>query len=188
MTVLPAGTEVSYTVTWLEMTERPSYPYPPLPATHPATLLKAEAAPRWYFLSLYDAVGRDYAWEDAHDRDPGELQAWLDDPAVGLFTLMAHGWPHGFFMLDGRTKGVCDLAYFGLVPQAVGQGLGAFLLRTAILTAWDRAGVGRVTVNTCTLDHPRALQTYQRHGFVPVRRQDFTRTLKRPRDLTRIPD
>lgn len=188
MTVLPAGTEVGYTVTWLEMTARPTYSYPALPATHPASLLKAEAAPNWYFLSLYDAVGRDYAWEDAHDRDPGELQGWLDDAAVDLFTLMAHGWPHGFFILDGREDKACELAYFGLVPQAVGKGLGAFLLRTAILTAWDRPGVERLAVNTCTLDHPRALQTYQRHGFAPVRRQDFTRTLKRPRDLTRIPD
>lgn len=188
MTVLPAGTEVPYTVTWLEMTARPTYPYPPLPATHPASLLKADTAPGWYFLSLYDAVGRDYAWEDAHDRDPEELQGWLDDPAVDLYTLMSHGWPHGFFILERETAGDCDLAYFGLVPQAVGQGLGAFLLRTAILTAWDRPGTERLTVNTCTLDHPRALQTYQKYGFVPVRRQEFTRTLKRPRDLARIPD
>ncbi len=188
MTVLPAGTEVDYQVTWLEMARRPDYPFPHLPATHPATLLRAEAAPRWYFLALYDAVGRDYAWEDAHDRDPAEVQGWLDDAEVDLYTLLAHGWPQGFFMLDSRETGICNLAYFGLVPEAVGQGLGSFLLRTAILMAWERPGVRKLTVNTCTLDHPRALQTYQRHGFEPVRREAFTRVLKRDRDLTRIPD
>lgn len=188
MTVLPAGSEVEYTVTWLEMTGRPKYPYPHLPANHPASLLHADKPPRWYFLSLYDAVGRDYAWEDAHARDPDELQDWLNDPAVNLFTLIAHGWPHGFFMLDTRDNGTCDLAYFGLVPEAVGIGLGTYLLQTAILTGWDMPGTDRLTVNTCTLDHPRALQTYQKNGFTPVRRADFTRTLQRPRDLTRIPD
>ncbi|MBT8475607.1 MAG: GNAT family N-acetyltransferase [Alphaproteobacteria bacterium] len=188
MTVLPAGTPVDYTVTWLEMTERPGYGYPPLPANQPASLLQASLPPVWFFLSLYDAVGRDYAWEDAHSRDEDELQGWLSDPKVALFTLMAQGWPHGFFMLDGREAGTCDLAYFGMVPQAVGRGLGTWLLRTAILTAWDRPLVERLTVNTCTLDHPRALQTYQKNGFTPVRRQDFTRVLQRPRDLTRIPD
>ncbi len=188
MTIQPAGTEVSYTVTWLEMAERPHYPWPHLPATHPATLLHAEAPPVWFFLALYDAVGRDYAWEDMHSEDPAALQAWLDDPAVSLYTLMMKGWPQGFFVLDARSEGSTDLAYFGLVPEAVGQGLGTYFLRTAILTAWDREGLETLTVNTCTLDHPRALQAYQASGFAPVRREDLTRTLTRARDLSRIPD
>ncbi len=188
MTIQPAGTEIGYTVTWLQMTERPTWAWPHLPANQPASLLHAERPPRWYFLSLYDAVGRNYVWEDAHDRDPEDLQTWLDDPAVNLYTLMAHGWPQGFFLLDSREAEVTDLAYFGLVPEAVGKGLGTFLLRTAILMAWEREGLRALTVNTCTLDHPRALQTYQRNGFQPVHRKSFTRVLKRPRDLTLIPD
>jgi len=188
MSVQPAGTEVGYTVTWLEMTRRASYPWPSLPATHPATLLHAEAPPVWYFLALYDAVGRDYAWEDMHDEDPKKLQAWLSKPTVGLYTLMMKGWPQGFFLLDASEPRATDLSYFGIVPEAVGQGLGKYLLRTAILTAWDREDVEILTVNTCTLDHPRALQIYQANGFAPVRRADFTRTLTRARDLTRIPD
>jgi hypothetical protein len=38
---------------------------------------------------------------------------------------MPQGWPQGFFMLDRREAGICDLAYFGLVPEAVGAGWGA---------------------------------------------------------------
>jgi len=187
MTIQPAGTEVPYTVTWLEMTSRPSYGFPPQPIGQAASLLKADAPPNWYFLSLYDAVGRDYAWEDAHHRDPEELAEWLTHEKVSLYTLMAKGWPQGFFMLDAREEGVTDLAYFGLVPEAIGMGLGKFLLQTAILTAWDADGTERVTVNTCTLDHPRALGAYQKQGFSPIRQEDFTRVLKRSRDLGRIP-
>ena len=80
-------------------------------------------------------------------------------------------------MLDGREEGVCDLAYFGLVPEAVGTGLGSWLLKTAILTAWARPGTQRLTVNTCTLDHPRALAQYQRMGFTPVGTSEHTRLL-----------
>ena len=58
--------------------------------------------------------------------------------------------------------------------------LGRFLLGTAIHTAWEAPGTERVTVNTCTLDHPRALGLYQRMGFVPVRREERRRTLTRP--------
>ncbi|MDD9922100.1 MAG: hypothetical protein OXQ92_07465, partial [Boseongicola sp.] len=93
-----------------------------------------------------------------------------------------------FFLLEDAEDGTVDLAYFGMVPEAIGKGLGAWLLKTAILTAWDRPNTQRLTVNTCTLDHPRALATYQKHGFQPVGREDKTRILTRDRDLSRIPD
>lgn len=172
-----AGQSVDYRVTWLEMTERPGYGWPVLPATREAVLLRADSPPWWWFLTLYDAVGRDYAWTDKHKMPRDEIEAWVQDPAVSIHTLMSRGWPQGFFMLDGREEGVCDLAYFGLVPEAVGTGLGSWLLKTAILTAWARPGTQRLTVNTCTLDHPRALAQYQRMGFTPVGTSEHTRLL-----------
>jgi GNAT superfamily N-acetyltransferase len=188
MTVQLAGSTVHYRVTFLEMTERPAYDYPHLPATIVASLLKAEAPPAWYFLALYDAVGRDYAWEDMQDEPETALDAWLADPDVALWTLMNSGWPHGFFLLDARAAGQTELSFFGLVPQAVGRGLGSFLMRTAILTAWERPGLQRLTVNTCSLDHPRALANYQKNGFEVVAQEHRSRVLKRDRDLSRIPD
>lgn len=188
MTVLPAGTELDYTVTWLEMTDRPSYPHPAAPLGRPAALLKAESPPAWYFLALYDAVGRDYAWEDMHARDESDLAAWLAHDRTALWTLMRDGWPQGFFVLDARDGAVCDLAYFGLVREAVGTGLGLFLLESAVHTGWDTPGVAKLTVNTCTLDHPRALGLYQRAGFVPVRRSSHKRVLTRPLDTARVPE
>ena len=187
MTVQAAGTKLDYTVTWLEMTHRPEWDWPHLPATTAASLVRAIDPPVWWFLTLYDAVGRDYAWEDVHAREHKDIEAWLRSDRMALYTLFSDGWPRGFFMLEDVGDGVCDLAYFGMVPEAVGLGLGSWLLKTAILTAWDRPGTTKLTVNTCTLDHPRALQTYQKHGFTPVRREDRTRTLTRDRDLSRIP-
>lgn len=185
MTLQKAGTRVAYTITYLEMDARPGYAYPHLPVASTAALLKAEDPPVWYFLSLYDAVGRDYAWEDMHALPEAEIADQLS--RSDLYTLTEKGWPHGFFLLEPLAEGVVDLAYFGLVPEAVGSGLGRWLLQTAILTAWDHPGTARITVNTCTLDHPRALALYQKNGFHPVRREEKTRILTRDRDLTRIP-
>ncbi|MFV0333465.1 MAG: GNAT family N-acetyltransferase [Tropicimonas sp.] len=187
MSITPAGTTVPYTVTWLEMTQRPTHGWPRQPLSGTASLLRAEAPPVWYFLDLYSAVGRDYAWEDMHERSEAELADWLESAATSFHTLMLHGWPHGFFMLDRHMFEVCDIAYFGLVPQAIGRGLGRFLLQTAVMTAWDMPGVEKVTLKTCTLDHPRALQLYQRNGFVPVRRSEHSRVLVRPLDSSRVP-
>ena len=188
MTLQPAGTDVSYTITYLEMVARPDFDWPHLPAGSAAALLKAEMPPVWWFLSLYDAVGRDYAWEDIHTWEHAEIHDWLTRDVMTLYTLFEHGWPQGFFMLEDKGESVVDLAYFGMVPEAVGKGLGAWLLKTAILTGWDRPGTEKMTVQTCTLDHPRALALYQRYGFTPVRREDKTRTLTRDRDLSRIPN
>jgi ribosomal protein S18 acetylase RimI-like enzyme len=44
-----------------------------------------------------------------------------------------------------------------------------------------------MTVNTCTLDHPRALALYQRLGFTPIAREERTRVLVHDRDPARFP-
>jgi len=177
MFAFKAGETIEYRVTWLEMTTPPTFGWPRLPVGREAVLLKAETPPWWYFLSLYDAVGRDYAWTDKHDMARDSMTEWLQHPDVSLHTLMGQGWPQGFFMLDVREAETCDLAYFGLVPEALGRGLGKWLLQSAILTGWAQPGVARMTVNTCTLDHPRALIQYQRFGFAPVRTEIQSRVL-----------
>lgn len=181
------GETVDYVVTYLEMYDRPGFDHPSVPPGPPSALIHAQNPPLWYFLTLYDAVGRDYAWRDLHERDQAEVAAFIADKDVTLYTFLRDGWPHGFFLLDHRKAGVCELAYLGLVPEAVGQGLSNYLLRTAILTGWAREGVEMMQVNTCTLDHPRALAQYQRHGFAPVRRETRTRVLTRDWDPARFP-
>ncbi|HET9068953.1 MAG TPA: GNAT family N-acetyltransferase [Amaricoccus sp.] len=176
-----AGDRVEVTVTFLRMEARPAYPRPHVPLGAPTALIAADRPPLWYFLMLYDAVGRDYDWTDQHDAPAADVTAFLHDPAVRLYTLVRDGWPHGFFLLDGREPGVVDLAYFGLVPEAIGRGLGTFLIQTAVHCAWDRPGTRAVTVNTNSLDHPRALPLYQKAGFDPVRRTTYQRVLARER-------
>ncbi|WP_116085755.1 N-acetyltransferase [Tropicimonas sp. IMCC34011] len=188
MSVLPAGSRIDYTITWLEMTERPSYPRPHHPLSGPVQLLCARTPPVWYFLDLYRAVGTDYSWEDMFEAGEEDLASWIQDPDTELWTLLKDGWPNGFFFLDHREPETCDLSYFGLAPQAIGRGLGRFMLETAIHIGWDFDGVTRMTVNTNTLDHPRALGLYQRCGFEPVRRTEHERILTRPRDVSRIPN
>lgn len=184
MSVIPAGTRVAYTITYLEMRDAPG----PAPSLPPEVRLEhAKAPPVWFFFTLYDAVGRDYEWRDKHAEDPAAVRAFVQDPEVQLWVLYAEGWPQGFFQLDFRDPGTCDLAYFGMVPEAVGKGLGGALLQTALAKGWARDGVTRMTVNTCTLDHPRALDLYRRVGFRPLRTEERSRILTRDRDPARIP-
>lgn len=181
MTRYTAGTEVEYTITYLEMTARPTYERPSLPLGPPSVLVAADKPPLWYFLDLYRAVGQHLEWVDLLNVDPDELETHIHSPKVQINTLIRTGWPAGFFMLEDKGD-ACDLAYFGLVPEAIGLGLGAYLLKTAIHAGWDREP-RRMTVQTCTLDHPRALGLYQKAGFAPVGQETKTRVLTRARSM-----
>lgn len=186
MVVRQPGERISYIVTYLEMEARPSTPIPPTPAGPLLALIRSEGPPAHYFLYLYRTVGGDFEWTDWLERGEDEVRAFVDDAKVELFTLFVDGWPGGFFVLDTREGdsggGICDLAYFGLVPEARGRGLARWLLASAVHAGWDRPGVGKMTVNTNTLDHPRAITLYQWAGFTPVSRVEETRTLTRPKE------
>ncbi|MGF1551531.1 MAG: GNAT family N-acetyltransferase [Paracoccaceae bacterium] len=159
-------------VTFLAMDAPPRTPVPPAPVGPRLAVLVAEDPPVEWFVYLYRAVGAPYRWTEwTEDATEEERRAFVADPKTSVHTLMLDGWPGGFFMLDRRVPAVCDLSYFGLVPQAVGRGLGHWFLRMAVDAAWSDPGCVRLTVNTCTLDHPRALATYQKAGFEAVRRE-----------------
>lgn len=177
---MSAGAEISYTVTFLEARARPERPRPALQMNARTALMRAETPPVHFFRYLYDTVGRDYEWRDMHAVSDADIAALVQHPDVALHVLYLTGWPAGFILLDNRPHDCSDIAYFGMTPEAMGRGLGDWLLGTGVWMAWDR-GVGRLTVNTCSLDHPRALPLYQRWGFEPVRRETRTRVVTAPR-------
>ena len=150
------------TITYLEMREPPLGPAPLAPEG--AALVRAEPCTVAYYRYLYDAVGRPWLWTDRKTLSDAQLAAILDDPAVEVWTALFRGVPAGYFELDRRRPPEIDLAYFGLTPEFIGRGLGPWLLGAAIARAWS-AAPARLTVNTCTLDHPKALPLYQRLGF-----------------------
>jgi len=155
---------IETTVTFLEMSARPGGLHVPPPAV-PHVLLRVENCPLGYYRYLYDAVGRDWVWVDRKRMSDEALGAILSNPKTEIYVLHVRGAPAGFYELDFREMPErANLSYFGLMGPAIGKGFGRWLLGQAIETAWDR-GPFRLTVNTCTLDHPTALPLYQRMGF-----------------------
>jgi len=164
---------LAVTITYLEMTERPDLPaVSPLPAG--VTLTHVPAPSVRFYRYLYDAVGRDWLWWERRTYSDAKLADVIHDPDVEVHVLARHGEPIGYVELDFRTAGRANINFCGLVPEAVGGGLGKKLLGFAIARAWDRPGLAKLTLDTCTLDHPRALGFYQSFGFRPVCRRDLT--------------
>ena len=169
---------LEYTVTYLEMKARPAAPRKPAPFKG-LMLVRAEEPPAHFFRYLYKAVGGGYEWNDLDVRSDAEIEAFAQDARCALYVAHAKGAPGGFALLDFRDPEAAELAYFGVTPEQVGTGLGSWLLMEAVHMAWDHE-ITLLTVNTCTLDHPRALPLYQKAGFAPVRREKRRRIPGKP--------
>lgn len=160
-------TKISYRVTYLEMNEVPKFDWPKN-LKHKLSIFLAEDFPSWYFLFFYKQVGEKYFWTDWLNKSNKEIDDFVGNKNVLLYTFIKDGFPAGFYMLDYRKKDICDISFFGLVKEAIGMGLGKYLLKTAILTAWDSRKIKKLTINTCSLDHKNALYLYQKYGFRAV--------------------
>jgi GNAT superfamily N-acetyltransferase len=165
----PSPRQIEVVVTYLEMTERPQRPTIPTPAGRLA-LMRADAPSVSYYRYLYNAVGEPWFWVDRRQLDDAALAALVHDPKVEIYVLYVNGEPAGYAELDRRPEPDIDIAYFGIRPQFVGRGFGPYLMNWAVDQAWQY-GPRRLTVNTCTLDHPKALRTYQRIGFVAYKQE-----------------
>jgi len=159
-------TRIAVTVTFLRQDGPPLLPGQSLPAD--TSLVRLPNPSVSIYRYLYDTVGASYVWWLRRTLPDSEITAMLADPATSIHILYRDGEPAGFFELDQRGRASVNLSYFGLLPHAVGRGLGPAFLRAAIDEAWSR-GPNILTVNTCTADHPRAMPNYLRAGFRVVR-------------------
>ena len=129
------SSRVAVTVTFLRMDQRPTDPPRPLPAS--TQLVTAAACSVGFYRHLYDTVGGQHLWWLRRSLSDATLEAILRDPAVSVTVLYRGGEPAGFFELDRRSRPVVNLSYFGLLPRAVGKGLGTAFLAAAVDEAWN---------------------------------------------------
>jgi GNAT superfamily N-acetyltransferase len=171
-----ATVRVAVDVTFLRMDAGPAAPAPALP--HGGQVLRLARCSVPFYRYLYDTVGRDYLWWLRRTTPDEELASLLARPEISIHVLYQGGEPAGFYELERRGDAGTNLAYFGLMPQAIGQGIGRAFLRHAVDTAWSETPLA-LTVNTCTADHPRALPNYIAAGF---------RVLRTVREVWPVPD
>ena len=155
--------EVGAVVTYLEMTERPKPR--PMPDSPLRITRWRDVDPARYRL-LFERVGGRWLWFSRLAMDDSRLREEMQEVHV---VLDRGGIEVGMVELDFRQPGECLIRFLGLVPELAGRGHGQWLFAHTLALAWQ-PGIGRVRVNTCTLDHPAALPSYLKAGFRPYRR------------------
>ncbi len=162
---VPEG-ELAAVVTYLEMRQPPD----PQLLSSSLTLNRIDVPQPEHYRTLFRLIGSRWLWFSRLTLDDAHLAEIIQHPKVELHSVVDEkGHEVGMLELDFRTKGECELAFIGLIPELAGQGHGRWLLAQALRLAW-REGLERVHVHTCSLDHPAALSAYRRAGFVPYKR------------------
>ncbi len=154
--------EIEVVTTYLEMTS---------PAQHQAkeggrqdAILQKMAIPtpvlnHFFFTN----VGRPWKW---YSRLHWKLADWencVTKKNVSTWIGTVQNSPFGYVEFDQQGDDL-EIAFFGILPQYIGQGLGRWFLSETIQVAW-KFNPKRVWLHTCSLDHKFALKNYLARGF-----------------------
>jgi ribosomal protein S18 acetylase RimI-like enzyme len=129
-----------------------------------------------HYRRLYRAVGDRWHWHDRNAWSDEQLAAHLSSAGISVYECVAGEQTAGFFELATHDDGSVEIAYFGLVEEFMGRGIGKAMLTQAAHEAWA-LGATRVWLHTCTLDSPRALPNYVARGFEKTRTEIHAVTL-----------
>ncbi|WP_426125358.1 GNAT family N-acetyltransferase [Pararhizobium sp. PWRC1-1] len=157
-------------VTELEMTAPPKQSLP-VPVNIQTAIMRVPEIPLPFYRFLYLQVGKRWNWVDRLRMSDADLAGALHDKRNAVTVLYVNGAPAGFFELLQVDEDTVELSHFGMFEHALGLGLGKWFLLQTLYAAWN-LNPKTVRVATNTLDHPRALQLYQRFGFSPVSTHD----------------
>jgi ribosomal protein S18 acetylase RimI-like enzyme len=164
-TDLPAG-KIASVVTYLEMVA------PPAGGFGDPGEVELDLVPTpdvdWY-LGLYARIGEPWLWFSRRVMSPIEVRAIIGDPRVDVYVALKGVDEVGLVELDRRVPGEVEIAFFGVLPEVAGSGVGRRMMAAALRLAFA-TGPRRVWLHTCTLDHPRALAFYRNAGFTAYRR------------------
>ncbi|PSO84629.1 MAG: GNAT family N-acetyltransferase, partial [Cyanobacteria bacterium QH_9_48_43] len=133
---------------------------------------QAVNCPASFYRYLYREVGSKYNWVDRLNWRDDEIWAHLAQPHISLWIMYYENSPAGYFELKQHSDSSTELAYFGLLPDCMGCGLGKYLLTCAVERAWA-TGANYIWVHTCTLDHSAAMPNYLKRGFQPFKREKY---------------
>ena len=134
--------------------------------------IREQKEPNWVFnRDLYFAVGEQWQWIDKRLWTDDQWKEYAVVPELRTFAAYYDDALAGYYELRQDTEGGVEIAYFGLLPEFIGRGLGGALLTSAIEEAWSPESIRgiapkRVWVHTCNRDHSQALANYQARGMV----------------------
>lgn len=163
--------ETEVTTTFLEMLS-PKDLKPKIPDRDDVRVAQVEIPTPVINHFFFVNVGRPWKWYSRLKWTLSDWRTQVGNDMVTTWIGYIKGSPFGYIELVRQAESV-EIAFFGLLPQYIGMGLGGFLLSEAIRRAWQ-LNPRRVWVHTCTLDHKYALDNYLARGLTIYKQEKKT--------------
>jgi GNAT superfamily N-acetyltransferase len=130
--------------------------------------VREQARGDWRFnRDFYLRVGEQWYCIDKRPWTDEQWKEYATAPELRTFAGYCDDALAGYYELRRDKEGGVEIAYFGLLPEWIGRGLGGALLTSAIEEAWRmEPNPSRLWVHTCNRDHPQALANYQARGMI----------------------
>ena len=140
------------------------------PPSDDLTIIRAHQPTVAFYRFLYHTAGEEFVWGDRRRMSDEKLAGLISDENVHVMVMYKAGTPAGFFDINFSEPDSTEIKYFALLPGFIGQGLGSYMLNQAIRYGGQRKVP--LLLDTCTLDHPSALENYKKRGFVIYEEDD----------------
>ncbi|MBX7146896.1 MAG: hypothetical protein K1X44_06270 [Alphaproteobacteria bacterium] len=128
---------------------------------------KINHIPISYYRFLYNTIGAPWLWYERRLISDQELSNYIHHPDIHIHILYKQKIPIGYSEINLKNKKRIDFVYFGLMPWILGQGIGSWFLDWNLNYIWF-FNPDEILINTCTLDHPKALPNYLNVGFKKI--------------------
>ena len=140
------------------------------PPSDDLTIVRAHQPTVAFYRFLYHTAGEEFVWGDRRRMSDEKLAGLISNENVHVMVMYKAGTPAGFFDINFSEPDSTEIKYFALLPGFIGQGLGSYMLNQAIRYGGQRQVP--LLLDTCTLDHPSALENYKKRGFVIYEEDD----------------
>ena len=155
--------KLCWRVTYMARETPPEETPPPAPVSGITFNHKADISVDAY-RNLHRMVGENWLWWERLALDDAALGILIFHPDTDIYTLRVDGELAGFVEIDCSKAKAPAIRYFGLMPDFIGKRLGGFMMES-LLHRVSQPPVRQVTLDTCDLDHPAAIDFYRRHQF-----------------------
>ena len=108
---------------------------------------------------MYQIIGPDYRWGGRNDWSKENWTAFVSKPSLETWLAYQDGNPVGYYEMELMKDRTIKIHCVGLIKKYIGLGLGAHLLSHCVDRGWQHNPT-KITLNTCSHDHPRALPNY----------------------------
>ncbi len=123
------------------------------------------------YLQLYKKIGEKYQWDTRLTISEQELAEILESNFTEIFLLTLAGDRIGMCEFDSSALTEIEIKHFGIIESAQGKGIGSYFLDAVLRKLWQR-NPSRIWLHTDSNDHPNAIPTYERAGFIKYKEQE----------------